>query len=198
MDRFGKPLVKNLPSFDLLVISREVRESMSENIRNDIAGILKVEQDDFKKFIFENINSNSIFFGKIDLNKDQILEIKYLNPDGYYVVSSTNRSYVDGQQFSQIVGYTGKVNKNDLKDEYYYSTDVAGRLGVEAEYEEFLRGEHGRIFFSPDSKTIEDPRPGTGRVKDLNKDSVQGKNLILNIDYDLQKKLFNELYGVLV
>ncbi|HEY4475005.1 MAG TPA: penicillin-binding transpeptidase domain-containing protein, partial [Candidatus Paceibacterota bacterium] len=31
-----------------------------------------------------------------------------------------------------------------------------------------------------------------------NKDSIQGKNLVLNIDYDLQKKLFNELYGVLV
>ena len=31
----------------------------------------------------------------------------------------------------------------------------------------------------------------------MNKDPVQGNNLVLNIDYDLQKKLYNELYGVL-
>src|SRR3989344_4275358 len=186
MDRFGKPMVKNLPSFDLLIISREVKENLSENNRNKIAGILEVEQEEFNKFISENINSNSIFFAGTDLNKNQILAIKYLNPDGYYVVSSTNRSYIDGQQFSQVVGYTGKVNKNDLKDEYYYSTDVVGRLGIEAEYEEVLRGEHGRILFSKEKE------------KSLNKDSIQGKNLVLNIDYDLQKKLFNELYGVLV
>ena len=196
MDRFGKPLVKNLPSFDLLVISREVRESVSEGVQDDVADILEVKQEEFKKFISENINSNSIFFAGTDLSKNQILAIKYFNPDGYYVVSSTNRNYIDGQQFSQVVGYTGKINKNDLKDEYYYSTDVVGRLGIEAEYEEVLRGEHGRIFFSPDDK-VSGSRPER-RDKDLNKDSIQGKNLVLNIDYDLQKKLFNELYGVLV
>src|SRR3989344_321743 len=36
MDRFGKPLVKNIPSFDLLVISREIRENPSEENRNKI------------------------------------------------------------------------------------------------------------------------------------------------------------------
>src|SRR3990167_4298382 len=62
MDRLGKPLVKNLPSFDLLVISREVRESVSESVQDDVADILEVKQEEFKKFISENINSNSIFF----------------------------------------------------------------------------------------------------------------------------------------
>ena len=79
----------------------------------------------------------------------------------------------------------GKVNKDDLKDEYYYSTDEVGRLGTEAQYEEVLRGEHGRIFFSKEKN------------ESLNTDPVQGKNLVLNIDYDLQKKLYNEFYGAL-
>ncbi len=185
MDRLGKPLVKNLPSFDLLVISREIRDNPSEDSRNKIAEILKIKPEDFKTFISDGIKTNSVFFAATDLNKDQVLAIKYLNPDGYYIVPNTKRYYIDGQQFSQVAGYIGKVNKDDLKDEYYSSTDMIGRLGAEAEYEEILRGEHGRIFFSKDKNDS------------LNTDSVQGKNLVLNIDSDLQKKLYTELYGVL-
>ena len=185
MDRFGKPLVKNLPSFDLLVISREARENLSEDNQNKIAGILKIQSEEFKSFISDGIKTNSIFFAATDLNKGQVLAIKYLNPNGYYIVPNTLRYYIDGQQFSQVTGYIGKVNKDDLRDEYYYSTDKIGRLGAEAQYEKVLRGEHGRIFFSKE------------KDENLNKDSVQGKNLVLNIDHDLQKKLYNELYGVL-
>lgn len=188
MDRFGKPLVKNLPSFDLLVISREVRENPpfgEENNQNKIAGILKIKPEEFKTFISDGIKVNSVFFAATDLNKDQVLAIKYLNPNGYYIVSNTKRFYIDGQQFSQVTGYIGKVSKENLKDKYYYSTDTIGRLGAEAQYEEILRGEHGRIFFSKE------------KDENLNKNSVQGKNLVLNIDYDLQKKLYNELYRVL-
>ena len=138
-----------------------------------------------------------MFFAATDLDKNQVLAIKFLSPEGYYIVPNTKRYYIDGQQFSQVTGYIGKVNKEDLQDDYYFSTDTIGRLGMEAQYEEVLRGEHGRIFFSPDSKTIEDPQSGTDRDKDLSRDAVQGKNLVLNIDYDLQKKLYNELHGVL-
>ena len=185
MDRFGKPLVKNLPSFDLLVISREIRDNPSEDNHNRIAGILKVQPEEFKTFISDGIKANSVFFAATDLNKDKVLAIKYLNPEGFYIVPNIKRYYIDGQQFSQIMGYIGKVNKTDLRDGYYYSSDIIGRLGTEAQYEEILRGEHGRIFFSKE------------RDENLNENSVQGKNLVLNIDYDLQKKLYNELYEVL-
>src|SRR3989344_2138822 len=198
MDRLGKPLVKNLPSFDLLVVSRGIRENptaipgsareplpSSEDSQNKIARILKIQPEEFKTFISDGIKTSSIFFAATDLNKDQVLAIKYLNPHGYYIVPNTKRYYLDGHQFSQVAGYVGKVNKNDLKDEYYYSTDIIGRLGAEAQYEEILRGEHGRILF------------GKEKDENLNKDPVQGNNLVLNIDYDLQKKLYNELYGVL-
>src|SRR3990167_1293322 len=86
MDRFGKPLVKNLPSFDLLVISREIRENPSDDNQNKIAGILKIQPEEFKIFVSDSIKTNSVFFATTDLNKDQILAIKYLNPNGYYVV----------------------------------------------------------------------------------------------------------------
>ncbi len=185
LDRLGKPLVKNLPRFDLLVISRELRENQSEENDNKIAGILKMPPEEFKNFVSENIKAGSIFFVATDLNKNQVLELKYLSPKGYYIIPNTKRYYIDGHQFSQIIGYTGKVSQEDLKDEYYYSMDIIGRLGVEGQYENVLRGEHGRIFFSKEDQ------------ESLNKEALSGKNLVLNIDYDLQKKLYSELWGVL-
>lgn len=85
-----------------------------------------------------------------------------------------------------MLGYVGKVSKDELGvGDYYYPTDIIGRLGIEAQYEEFLRGEHGRIFFS------------TGEDNSLNKEPTIGNSVVLNIDYDMQKQLFNELFNVL-
>ena len=185
LDRLGKPLVKNLSSFDLLVISKEVRETKDLAVLGKIASILGMPGDEFSSLLDENLKNSSVFFAAKDLKKEQVLDLKYLDPKGFYVVPNNKRSYVDGHQFSSVLGYVGKVNKEDLGDDYYRPTDVIGRLGVEAQYEEFLRGEHGKIFFS---KNVDEK---------LNVDPVAGQTLVLNIDYDLQKKLYNELYGAL-
>lgn len=192
LDQSGKPLVKNLPSFDLLVVSREAKDILTPEDVSRIAKILKTPELEFTNFISDNIKSNSVFFAALDLSKDQVLAIKYLNPKSFYIIPDTKRYYIDGHQFSNIIGYTGKVNKDDLADQYYNSTDVTGRLGVEAQYEKILRGQHGRIFFGDDR----------GEGYDLGQDGasldwIQGNNVALNIDYELQKKLYSELYDIL-
>lgn len=184
-DRVGKPLVENVPVFDLLVISKEAREN--EKIAADagkLAEILKLGREEFTKTIQANITTTAIFFAASGLDKDQVLAIKNLNPRGFYIVPNTKRHYIDGQQFSHILGYVGKVSKEDLRDRYYYPTDVKGRLGLEYQYEETLRGEHGQIFFQH-----------TG--EDLDKDPQIGNSLVLNVDYQAQKDLFNAMFGVL-
>lgn len=205
-DRLGQALVKNLASFDLLVISKEVRENKDTVQIGKVADILGTPREEFGLSVDENSRKSSVFFAAEELDKDQVLELKYLDPKGFYVVPDTNRYYVDGHQFSSILGYIGKVNIADLNKDYYKPTDTIGRLGVELQYEELLRGEHGKIFFSPvRSKTSAtggssaDHAFEAGRTSNgMNIDPVPGRNLVLNIDYDLQKKLYNELYGSLV
>lgn len=184
-DRLGQALVKNLVSFDLLVISKEVREDRENAQIDKVADILRISREEFGLSVDGNSRKSSVFFAAKELDKDQVLELKYLDPKGFYVVSDTNRYYVDGHQFSSVLGYIGKVNIADLNKDYYKPTDTIGRLGVELQYEELLRGEHGKIFFSKN----------TGEKLDI--DPVPGQNLVLNIDHDLQKKLYNELYGAL-
>src|SRR3989344_998232 len=104
IDRFGKPLVKNIQSFDVLVISREIMDNFSEENQNKVAGILDIPSEEFKQFISDGIKADSIFFAATDLDKDQVLELKYLNSDGYHIIPITKRHYVDGPQFSQVIG----------------------------------------------------------------------------------------------
>src|SRR3989344_6163669 len=186
-DRNETPLVKNLPSFDILVISRELKENPEQTVQSigKIAEILKVSEAELQDSIFSQMKQNSVFFVAKDLSKEQLLTFDILSPKGFYVVPNVKRNYIDGHQFSRIIGYVGKVSRDDLEDKYYKSTDSIGRLGLESSYEDYLRGEHGKIFFSHEGERSE------------NIDPIAGKNLVLNIDFDLQKKLYSEMFEVL-
>jgi len=209
-DRLGRPLVTNEPVFDLLVISKEINRENTEQVKNEeiekVADILGRNRDEFRAFLSDGIQNNSVFLAGSGLDKNQVLKIKTMSLKGFYVVPNTKRRYVDAPQFSQVLGYIGKVSKTELDtDEYYYPTDTVGRLGIEAQYEKYLRGKHGRIFF----QTTETPAPeqstvwGTTQNKKRNTekensvDPIVGNSVVLNIDYDMQKRLFSELSNVL-
>jgi penicillin-binding protein 2 len=186
-DLQGRPLVKNVPSFDLIAISRELPKE--KNIRTElaevIAPIIGKSIEEVEGLIDENIKKNALFIVASDLPKEKILDFTQANPKGFYMIATTKRQYTDGHQFSTIVGYTGKVSRSDLdSDSYYYASDTIGRAGLESFYEESLRGSHGRIYFEQGGESLrEEPQAG---------DSI-----VLNIDQDIQKNLYSSLFTVL-
>ncbi|OGN00571.1 MAG: hypothetical protein A3B91_01705 [Candidatus Yanofskybacteria bacterium RIFCSPHIGHO2_02_FULL_41_29] len=187
IDRNGQSLVKNIAIFNLLAIARELKES-EENLDSHIAkiaAILDQSEEFLNVFIQEQMKLNSTFFVQFDLTKEQALAVKYLNLPGFYVVPDTKREYISGQKISQIIGYTGKVSKEDLEDDYYYTTDTVGRLGIESQYEKILRGDHGNIFFSRENAEY------------VTRDSRPGNTIVLNVDRDLQIKFHDEIFAVL-
>jgi len=186
-DRNGEVLVRNIPSYNILAISRELREN-SESLDgyiDEMARIFNRDRSSVNNWVREKIVSDSTFFVFKDISKDQAIAIEYLRPKGFYVVPDTKREYINSTKLSQIIGYTGKVNKEDLADDYYYLTDSVGRLGIEAEYEKYIRGKHGNIFFS---------KGGSGYVT---KKAVGGSSIALNIDYDIQVRLYDDVAEVL-
>ncbi len=186
-DKNGQQLVKNIPVFNLLAISRELKESsVLDDEIGKIAGIIGQDKENFRQNIKNQIKTDSSFFAKLDLTKEQALSIEYLNPKGFYIIPDTKREYVDSHKISQIMGYTGKVSRNDLsRDDYYFTTDIIGRLGIESRYEEALRGTHGNIFFTKDESNY------------ITKDPLPGNTVVLNIDHDLQVKLYDSIFEVL-
>ncbi|MFH1392559.1 MAG: penicillin-binding transpeptidase domain-containing protein [bacterium] len=82
------------------------------------------------------------------------------------------RQYFDGPILAHIIGYTNSEN--------------LGQTGLELVYQEYLKGEDGK-------KRIEVNSLGQNQRTIALQEPVSGNNLVLNIDFDLQKKLYDTL-----
>ena len=91
---------------------------------------------------------------------------------------------VDGRLLAHILGYTGPVSREELpalQADGYLRDDVIGKTGIEASFEEELRGTYGAQLVERDAsgrllkviETLREPEPGT--------------NLALTIDAETQR-----------
>ena len=102
MDRAGVPLVENVPSFDLLVISRQVRRN-ADGTFADIGTIAKTlgrGAEELTLQLNDGIGQNAVFFLATDLAREQVLSLTQTIPPGLYLITSTKREYANGHQFS--------------------------------------------------------------------------------------------------
>ncbi len=120
--------------------------------------------------------------------------------EGVSVVEDTIRVYPNGIYTSQIVGYTGKINSDELaafsKDDPSYTlNDIVGKTGVEKSMESTLRGIKG-------SETIFVDTLGRVIQSENFTKSAAGSDLYLTIDTELQEAVYHileqKLAGILL
>jgi len=96
------------------------------------------------------------------------------------------RRYPLGQMASHLLGYVGEVSDKELEDPEradYLRGDLIGKMGIERQYERYLRGEAGKRFVEVNAM---------GRKAALLGEKhpiqpVQGAALMLTIDANLQR-----------
>ena len=187
LDRNGEIVAGSQPVFSLMAVTADLPEEEVEqnNLTQVLAQILNEPEENIKS-LFSKGKSQSVFFVKKGLTKEQSLQIQNRFENGVYVLNDAERWYPDGQKFSGVIGYTGKISQRDLlEDDYYSINDRKGRAGIEESYESYLRGGHGRVFFDRVNK------------KYLVNDPVAGNSLTLNIDGKVQKNLYDSLISIL-
>lgn len=187
MDRNGVPLVQNVPSFDLLVIARQVRRDESGALLgiSPLARIMERNPEELSLELEDGIRKNAVFFAATDLTRAQVLSLQDVVPPGFSIIMSTKRLYTDAVQFAPVIGYVGKVNKTDMtRDPYYLPSDTVGRLGIESQYESVLRGTHGQLQFSDAQTTII-------------RTAMSGTHVVLSMDAAVQKELYNSVDMIL-
>ncbi|QQS15708.1 MAG: penicillin-binding protein 2 [Candidatus Moraniibacteriota bacterium] len=195
-DRYGKQLVRNVPSMELLATPADLpktegdRRALVERLRNIIA----FDSDEWSSAIQSAGGTFSLpIVLKSSLTQDEVLlfSARAVEFPGISLERSAVREYQDGLIFSHILGYEGKIRKEEL-DKYpeYLPIDSIGKQGIEKSYESELRGKRGADRVEVDSRGaikkalgVFDPEPGN--------------DLILNIDADLQKRLFDSLSSAL-
>lgn len=187
-----KALISNIPDFNLLIIPADLPKQKSnlDEWINQLAKILKKDNSEIEKFV-KNLNKNSTEPAPFnsDLNRETLMSLEANSTvlSAIFINKETRRDYKDGNYFSHIVGYVGKVSGSDVESDSYYSAlDFIGKDGLESQYEKELRGISGKIAVSVNSENTV--------LKTLTaKEAVSGNNLILSINSDLQKLLTDAL-----
>lgn len=189
-DRNGKLMVYNKPSYDVMVVTREVVNFDTL----DFCRTVGISKQDFIQRMVEikdrrhnpgySSYTPQVFVSQLPVNTYGILQEKLFHFKGFSVRSRSLREYMRPIA-AHALGYVAEVNNKDLEDDSYYTTgDYSGRSGIEKKYEKELRGVKGVEVLLRDAH---------GRVKghyDNGKHDIKaapGKDLTLSIDIDLQE-----------
>jgi len=188
-DRNLKQLVFNRPSFDLVCEKNNLPQEGYERKRvlNEVSQILKIKPESLEKIIREAAESENFTF-PVFQNLDNltllILETRIGELPGFEISENSIREYKEGETFSHLIGYMGKIKTEELRgeSEFYSIFDYVGRDGVENSYEKVLRKNPGKIRIERDAK-------GNIISKEIVSLPESGKSLVLYLDSDLQKKI---------
>ncbi|HEY4498030.1 MAG TPA: penicillin-binding transpeptidase domain-containing protein [Candidatus Paceibacterota bacterium] len=185
-DRNGVPLLENQAIFSVFLKANEmVRTGERKAVlkaAEEILGLSK--QELIKQFEDPNLLKAYDIILKRDITREQVIAIKSLNLKSLVVENDYERQYLD-PAFAHIVGYVGLVSGEDLRtDEKLVLNDLIGRTGLEAYYDEALRGENGALGIF---------RNAEGEIESVSrkKDERPGENLETTIDAELQKHFYS-------
>lgn len=193
LDRNGVVLADNTASFQLsatpylLPGNTAERERMYKKVANTVENLST--QEIKKEVSQEGMDSPQPVLLAEGLPRETALEVEYILPDlkGFDLNSVPIRDYKSDSGLSHILGYVGRVSKKDLEENPgIYPIDFIGKLGVEAEYDEVLRGQNGVVETEVDALG----RP----LRTLRERPTEpGQDINLTIDYELQKQLADSL-----
>ncbi|PJF44124.1 MAG: hypothetical protein CUN55_05600 [Phototrophicales bacterium] len=179
-DRNGNILVsQNGTVIGIYVI--ENRMQSVELCRNELARILRREQDDIQALFDRYLPDSEFLVGEIS-EETNSREFDVLNNIcRYRAIPRTTRQYY-GRVAPHLIGYIGQIPANELasyRAQGYPEDALVGRDGLELAFEEQLRGTIGK-------RLILESNTGIPIRTIANVDLVAGQSLYLTIDRDLQ------------
>ena len=183
-DRNNILLVANQPSYDIMIIPREVKPFDTL----ELCSLLKITKIDFDKRLKRAKNYSprlpSPFVSQVSKNDFAVLQEKLWKYEGFFIQKKAIRDYKVNIG-ANVLGSIGEVNRSTIKkDPYYLLGDMIGKEGIEVSYEKTLRGSKGVKFIQKDRFNI-----AIGPYKNGIYDTlpVPGKNITLTIDSKLQE-----------
>jgi len=184
LDRYGRTIVDNYPSFSALLLRDSTRDLEAD--ADLIAQGLHLDPNEVRARIrrFMSMPQYQPIFLKEDITPDelQFIEAHRNELPELDTIMSHRRLYPRNGFMAHLIGYVGEVTEDMLNQpqfELYDPGDVVGISGVERQYNGLLMGKNGSRQALVDSHGRE-----VGRLGET--DAVPGKQLKLTIDIDLQ------------
>lgn len=183
-DRNGKLLVANQPSYDIMVIPREMK-----NIDTlEFCQLLNIKRSDFDQIIEKAKTYSprlpSVFLPQLNKAEYAAFQEKIRKFPGFYIQKRSLRDY-QVKFGSNIFGFITQASEKTIaKNPYYKSGDLLGMQGVEQSYEIQLRGVKGVKYIQKDKFNREIGSYKNGIYDTI---AVQGEDITLSIDATLQE-----------
>ncbi len=185
LDRNGKVLVDNSPSFSLALIPQDVRDK--DALLEKLATILGLDRRELQEK-WEKGKGRAKYFPIIvaaGLTRDQLefFEENSLWLPGVDIEMKPIRQYPNGTLAAHLFGYLGEITEAELGNtEFgeYNPGDYVGKSGIERSWESYLHGDDGGRQIEVDARgrflrTISETAPTVGH------------SIMLTIDEGLQK-----------
>jgi penicillin-binding protein 2 len=185
LDREGRTIVDNYPSFSALLLRDSSRDLSAD--ADLIAQGLHLDANEVRTrirrfastpqyqpiFLKEDITPDELAF--IDAHRNELPELD--------TIVAHRRLYPRNGFMAHLIGYVGEVTEDMLNQpqfELYSPGDVVGISGVERQYNTALMGKNGarRAVVNSHGRELGEPLAQT--------DAIPGKQLKLTLDVDLQ------------
>jgi penicillin-binding protein 2 len=184
LDREGRIIVDNYPSFSVLLLRDQNRDLDAD--ADKIADGLHLPPADLRARLnkMKAVPSYQPLFLKDDITPDELAFIESHRADlpELDIITVHRRLYPKGGFMAHVIGYVGQVSEDMLTQpqwELYNSGDIVGMSGVEQYYNDILMGKNGSRQVIVNSRGKE-----VGTLHDV--PAIPGKQLKLTIDLDLQ------------
>jgi len=168
-----RPIATSRNLYDVYAVPLEIENP--EDAAKKISELLELDFETLKERFSKEGDPYEPVIEKIDEDKSKL--VTALGIKGIALTSQSARYYPDKDLFSHLLGFVG------LKDD-----EKVGQYGLEQYFDKTLRGEKG--YLAADKDAAGNPIAVSGLTQ---KAAVDGANLVLTIDYQIQYTACDEL-----
>lgn len=187
VDRNGKELATNGKASSVGIVPGKLSENKEQDIEK-MAELLKLSADSINTKLNASWVKDDSFVPIKTVSQNEVeLKENLLKIAGVKITTVDARTYPLGEAAAQLTGYVQTITKEELeKNEGYSSTSLIGKAGLEKQYESRLKGTDGVEIYIVDAE-------GNKKTTILNQKQVDGEDIKLTIDSNLQSNLYTEL-----
>ena len=163
LDTKGKVIADNRTVCTVTVIYNQVKDR--EKVAEELSSVLGIDKEAVRKKV-EKRSVREII--KTNVDKETGDAVRRLKLSGVKVDEDYKRYYPYGSLASKVLGFTGGDNQ--------------GVIGLEVEYDPYLKGTNGKILTMTDARGVEMENGAEDRLE-----PVAGNDLRLTLDIEIQQ-----------
>ncbi|HSE17201.1 MAG TPA: penicillin-binding protein 2 [Pyrinomonadaceae bacterium] len=188
LDRNGKVLVASRPVYDVVLQREKGRQIDLAALLAELPAALDLDPE-YLQERFSEISANPAYESILIKENASIQHLAWVEAHSLefpllHIEERPQRHYPENGLLAHVLGYVGEISSQQLELSEYKSKgfkpgDIIGKEGLEATYDDFLRGRDGNRTVIVDS---------LGRMRDVVEivEPVAGQDLVTTIDLDLQ------------